>query len=146
MILILISVPRMRCVVDRSLTRRLRTDKVLAMEHSDRCYPVQLDLRYKVLWRGECIQEGVGRTRECSARAISFTADQTLSLGAEVRLSVDWPVPLDGICPLQLIIFGHIVRRRAEGNTLKIVRYEFRTHRSRTAHVEPRSIGVQMES
>ena len=90
------------------------------------------------------MQEDVGRTREFSARAISFTADQTLPLGTEVRLSVDWPLPLDGICPLQLIIFGRVTNSGRKGATLKIVRHEFRTRAPRASPLrKPIRAGVQ---
>ena len=50
-----------------------------------------------------------------------------------MQLSLEWPVPLDGICPLQVIVFGRIIRIGAEGSTLKIVRYEFRTRKLRAS-------------
>ena len=118
--------------MDLSLTRP-RADQVPVAGHSDRRYPVQLDLRYKVLRGSKCIQEGIGRTSECSSAEVSFTADQRLTPGTEMQLSLDWPIPLDGICPLQLVISGRITRSRDEGTTLKIVRHEFRTRGLRTS-------------
>ena len=51
----------------------------------------------------------------------------------EMQLSLDWPLRLDGICPLQLMIFGRVVRSAKEGCTLRIVRYEFRTRAFRAS-------------
>jgi len=31
-------------------------------------------------------------------------------MGSRIRLSVDWPVALDGKLPLQFIVTGHVVR------------------------------------
>jgi hypothetical protein len=111
-------------------SRRARVAVELpAAGRSSRPYPLQIDLRYKVVRGGRPIQQGLGRTRRLSTAEVSFSADQNLPGGADVELSVNWPLPLGGVCPLQLLIFGRVIRSGADGSTVKIARYEFRTRR-----------------
>ena len=111
-------------------SRRARVAVELpAAGRSSRPYPVQIDLRYKVLRSGRPIQQGLGQTRQLSAAEVSFSADQHLLRGADVELSVDWPRPLGGVYPLQLLIFGRVIYSGEDGSTLKIASYEFRTRR-----------------
>lgn len=95
---------------------------------SNRSYPVQLDLRYKVIHDGKPLGHGSGRTRQFSSSVLVFTADQPLSTGA-VELALDWPFLLDGVCPLQLVVFGHVLHGSNHVVTVKIARHEFRTRR-----------------
>jgi hypothetical protein len=81
-----------------------------------------------------------------SSTEVKFAADRDLQLGAQIELSLDWPLRLDGGCPLQLIVFGKIAATDEKGTTLAISRYEFRTRSLRTTHAEPRRIGAQMEN
>jgi len=53
---------------------------------------------------------------------LSFSADQDLPQGLDVELSLDWPLQVDGACPLQLMIFGRVLHSGEEGSTLKIAR------------------------
>ncbi len=106
-------------------SRRARVAVELpAVGRSSRSYPVQMDLRDKVLRSGWPIQQGLGRTRQLSAAEVSFSADQNLPRGADVELSMDWPLPLGSVCPLQLLIFGRVIQSGADGSALKIARYE----------------------
>jgi hypothetical protein len=126
--------------------RRAGVDPVVpAAGRSNRRYPVQLDLRYQVLRGGKPLR-GIGVTREFSSTEVKFAADQDLPLGALIELSLAWPQRLDGVCPLQLMVFGKIAAIDEKGTILTISRYEFRTPSLRTAHVEPRRIDAQMES
>ncbi len=78
--------------------RRAGVDPAVpAAGRSNRRYPVQLDLRYKVLRGGEPLR-GIGVTREFSSTEVKFAADQDLPLGALIELSLAWPLRLDGVC------------------------------------------------
>jgi hypothetical protein len=126
--------------------RRAGVDPAVpAAGRSNRRYPVQFDLRYKVL-RGGAPLRGIGVTREFSSTEVQFAADRDLPLGAEIELSLDWPLRLDGGCPLQLMVFGKIAATGENGATLPISRYEFRTRSLRATYVELRRIGAQMEN
>jgi hypothetical protein len=108
--------------------RRARVDaRFPGVAGSGRRYPVEFDLRYKLLHGSQVTGRGLGRTREFCDGTVSFSVDRTLRPGADLELSLDWPLRIDGVCPLQLIVFGRVVRSREDSSTLKIMRYEFRT-------------------
>jgi hypothetical protein len=44
-----------------------------------------------------------------------------------VELSVNWPARLDGVCLLQFVATGRVVRSEAERAAVHIERYEFKT-------------------
>lgn len=94
---------------------------------SSRSYPVRLDLRYKIIRDGKPVHHGTGRTRQLSSTELIFSADHPLPIGT-VEVAIDWPIWLDGICPLQLIVFGHVIGSD-QAVSVKIVRHEFRTRR-----------------
>jgi hypothetical protein len=92
----------------------------------DARYPLALDLRYRA-FDGLPGGTGSGRTIDLGSSGISFTADRPLTVGQNLDISIDWPVPLTGGVRLQLIVWGSVVR--ADGNTaaLRVQRHEFRT-------------------
>jgi hypothetical protein len=94
-------------------------------------YTVELDLRYKVTWRQQVLHEGSGKTCDFSRNGVFFRADQALPKGLAVELSIDWPMLLDGVCPLQLRISGKVLRSSEAGSAVKIMRHWFCT-RSRS--------------
>lgn len=58
---------------------------------------------------------------------ILFTTENRLPLGRTVELSVNWPARLDGICPLQFVATGRVVRAEENRAAVRIERYEFKT-------------------
>jgi hypothetical protein len=95
-------------------------------------YAVELDLRYKLTWRHQVLHEGSGKTCDFSRNGVFFRADQDLPKGLSVELSIDWPMLLDGVCPLQLRIVGKVLRSSKAGTAVTIMRHQFCT-RSRSA-------------
>jgi hypothetical protein len=91
---------------------------------------VQVDLRYKVFHNGFVVERGWGRTLEFGDGKVSFHADRSLVQGTDLQLSLDWPLRIDGVCPLRLVVFGQVVANNEEGSTLQIARHEFRTRGS----------------
>lgn len=96
--------------------------------HANRSYPVQLGVRYKVVRDGQPVVQGNGRTRQLSSSELVFTTDQRLPIGA-VEVALDWPFRLDGVCPLQVVVFGHVLHGSDQACTVRIERHEFRTRR-----------------
>jgi hypothetical protein len=96
-------------------------------------YTVELDLRYKVTWRQQVLHEGSGKTCDFSRNGIFFHAEQALPTGLAVELSIDWPMLLDGVCPLQLRISGKVLRSSEAGTAVKIMRHWFCTRSRSTA-------------
>jgi hypothetical protein len=74
-----------------------------------------------------------------SSHGILFLDSQALSCGTEVEAEVDWPVKLDGIVPLKLIIHGSVVRLEKGSVALAIKRHEFRICTSRGSQPSTRS-------
>jgi hypothetical protein len=89
-------------------------------------YPIQLDLRYKVLNPNSTVA-GTGKTLEISSTGIVFIADGPIEPGTKVELSMAWPALLDNCVALQFVSEVKITVR--EGQTLRanIWKYHFRT-------------------
>lgn len=54
-----------------------------------------------------------------------FISEAQLPLGRRIRLSIDWPVPLDSRCRLRLTIMGQVIRRETAGTAVRIIKYDF---------------------
>ena len=107
----------------------------------DRRYPIQLEMRYKVVTRNRSSLQGAGRTMNISSGGVLFGVDQSLPAGAFVELSLNWPVMLQESCPLTLLISGRIVRCHENKVAVKMHRYEFHTRPSRTLLDLPAAAG-----
>ncbi len=64
---------------------------------------------------------------------ILFTTEEKLELGRVVEVSVNWPARLDGVCPLQFVATGRVVRSESNRAAVRIERYEFKTRSMQTA-------------
>lgn len=90
-------------------------------------FPIENELRYKLM-EGKALQlAGCGRTRNMSSGGILFTSDFRLTAGYRVEVSVDWPARLNDTCSLKLVALGKIVRTDAETAAIQIEKYDFRT-------------------
>ena len=92
-------------------------------------FPVCEELRYRVLHKSSPVS-GVGKTLNIGSGGILFSTEQKLPLGRTVELSVNWPVRLDGTCPLKFVAIGRVVRADSQYAAVRIERYEFRTRAS----------------
>ena len=90
-------------------------------------FPVQQGIQYRVIdhWDGKLT--GAGLTLDMSGSGIRFSIQDGIPLGRIVEVSVDWPVRLDGTCPLKVIVVGRVVRSEPSWAALSILQYEFRT-------------------
>jgi len=57
----------------------------------------------------------VGKTLNIGSGGILFTTEETLPMGRQVEVSVNWPARLDGACPLQFVVVGRVVRSKCQG-------------------------------
>jgi PilZ domain len=71
-----------------------------------RRYPLHLEVRYE-LPSGESES---GEVIDISSGGVRFRSSSQLPLGSTILLQVNWPVRIDGVIPLQLRVFGWIVR------------------------------------
>ncbi len=94
---------------------------------SDR-FPIERDVRYRILSRRSPEDGGQGKTINMSSSGVLFTTDQFLIPGKRLELSVSWPAQLNERCALKLVARGKIVRTEHGMAAVEIQQYEFRTH------------------
>ena len=94
--------------------------------NSDR-FPIVREVRYRILNSRGGQESGTGKTIDISSTGILFTADQPLSPGRRLEISVSWPAQLDGKCGLKLVARGRVIRSKGTTVALEIEKYEFRT-------------------
>ena len=70
---------------------------------------------------------GCGTTLNIGSGGILFTTEDKLPIGRVVELSVNWPARLDGICPLQFVATGRVIRSDVQRAAVRIDKYEFKT-------------------
>jgi hypothetical protein len=90
-------------------------------------FPMQRDLRYKLLKDGATLEAGAGRTVDIGSGGIAFSIDSALTVGAFIELSISWPVLLDDQCPMRLVVFGRVVRNDDSKCACTVDKWEFRT-------------------
>jgi hypothetical protein len=94
---------------------------------SHRRYPIVLEVEYKVLERHQVVEIGSGFTLNISSSGVLFEVNETLRSISAIELTLHWPFLLDGVCPLKLVIQGHVVRNYSHGKrtAVSINHYEF---------------------
>src|SRR5438045_8840638 len=85
-------------------------------------YPVCMEVGYCLLraQRGHS-----GWTLNMSSSCICFSTSELLLPGELVEVAVGWPILLDGVCPLNLIITGRVVRSDEGQAAIRTDRHEF---------------------
>lgn len=106
---------------------QLKDQGIAGDRRSDRRYELPLDLRWKLIRRRKVLNSGEGQTVDLSSGGILFDSRRPLPVGLDVELSITWPILLNNHAPMQLVVYGRIVR--CTGNTVAIrrVQHEFRT-------------------
>jgi hypothetical protein len=94
--------------------------------HSDR-FPIEREVRYRVLNKRSGEEIGDGRTINISSSGVLFTAEHILLPGRRLELSISWPAQLDNKCALKLVARGRVVRFDEGRAAIEIQQYEFRT-------------------
>jgi hypothetical protein len=92
-----------------------------------RRFPIEQDVRYKMLYGQRIAETGSGKTMNISSGGIWFSTQTMLASGMPIELSLTWPVLLNDSCPMKLMIYGCVVRSNDRGAAVAIERYEFRT-------------------
>ncbi len=92
-------------------------------------YPLDLSIRFR--FRSTSGFSGVGRTINLSSSGIlvfyqRIALDET-SVGAGVKMSIEWPSLLHDRIPLQLFAVGRIVRSGVSTFAARFDRHQFRT-------------------
>lgn len=103
--------------LDRSKTDRRGADR----------FPIERDVRYKVLNKKNMDEMGTGKTLNMSSTGILFTAEHLLLPGKRLEVSISWPAQLNNKTPLKLVARGRIIRYEDGSAAMEIQQYEFRT-------------------
>jgi hypothetical protein len=94
--------------------------------HSDR-FPIEREVRYRVLSKRSNDEAGDGRTINISSSGVLFTSQHILLPGRRMELSISWPAQLNNKCALKLVARGRVVRFEHGRAAIEIQQYEFRT-------------------
>ncbi len=100
-------------------------------------FPLQQDVRYKVLEDNRIVGAGMGKTVDISSSGLALSIDQQVTPGAFMELSISWPVLLDNSTPMRLIVFGRVMPARAGKTVCTVDKYEFRTQAKALQAVVP---------
>ena len=90
-------------------------------------FPIELKADYRILRRGRVDVVGSTQTLNIASRGVLLQADTSLVVGSAIQLLLNWPLRLQGICPLKLAISGRIVRSDNRGVAIEAKQHEFRT-------------------
>src|SRR5579863_6380830 len=77
--------------------------------HSDR-FPIEREVRYRVLNKRSSEEMGDGKTINISSSGVLFTADHMLLPGRRMELAISWPAQLNNKTALKLVARGRVVR------------------------------------
>lgn len=95
-------------------------------------FPLSLNIDYRSI--GPQRNSGAGQVVDISSTGVRFVGKHEFEPGIAMELTVYWPVLLEGTVPLQLRMFGTVVRALGNQTALAIDRHEFRTiKRSRSS-------------
>jgi c-di-GMP-binding flagellar brake protein YcgR len=90
-------------------------------------FPIEREVRYKVLSKKSSDEAGLGRTINMSSTGILFTTEHMLLPGRRLELSISWPAQLNNQTPLKLVARGRVIRYEHGQAAIEIQQYEFRT-------------------
>ena len=90
-------------------------------------FPMDREIRYRVLERKSSEPFHLGKTINMSSNGVLFTTDQFLNPGRYLEVSINWPAQLDSKVALKLVARGRVVRTNQNGAAVQIHQYEFRT-------------------
>ena len=100
---------------------------------SDR-FPIERDVKYKVLSKRSADEAGSGKTLNMSSSGVLFTSEHLLIPGKRIEVSISWPAQLNNKTNLKLVARGRVVRCQDGHAALEIQQYEFRTQGSTQIH------------
>lgn len=89
-------------------------------------FPMNRELRYKLLEDERIMAVGLGNTTDMSSGGVAFRSDGDLPEGSFIELSISWPALLDDVCPMRLIVFGRVLRGSGT-KVCSVEKWEFRT-------------------
>jgi hypothetical protein len=108
-----------------------KTDLIHGDRRADRRYEFEMPLRF--VYPGDESQcAGTGYTKDLGRKGIRFVSDEPLPRETDVELRIEWPFLLQNVCPLELRVWGRVLRSDGRGTVVRMTRYEFRTRGARS--------------
>jgi hypothetical protein len=101
---------------------------LLPERRTSKRFPIQSEIRYRMLESGRHIPQTDGKMIDMSSRGVRISAAQALPCGKRVEVSINWPVALNATCRLKLMVTGEVVRSDADETVVAILKHEFRTN------------------
>jgi|HubBroStandDraft_6_1064221.scaffolds.fasta_scaffold1181433_1 hypothetical protein len=119
--------------------------KVSTEQRSHQRYPIELEVEYRLVAKGQSDQLGSGKTRNISSGGVLIHALGSPPEGSTIELMLNWPFLLEGVCPLKLVMRGRIVRSDGRGVAIQSNYHEFRTAGSRIARGRPSTLVARLK-
>ena len=120
-------------------TKALNTTKDKNDRRASDRFPLERDVRYRIMNRKAADELGAGKTLNMSSNGVLFTTDGFLIPGRRVELAISWPAQLNSKVALKLVARGRIVRSEDGVAAVEIQQYEFRTQASTQAAISQAS-------
>ena len=116
------------CNIDASpLEVQLNLEKGKSDRRGADRFPIEREVRYKVLNKKNTDEAGNGRTLNMSSNGVLFTSEHMLLPGKRMELAISWPAQLNNKTPLKLVARGRVIRYDDGRAAMEIQQYEFRT-------------------
>lgn len=90
-------------------------------------FPIEREVRYRVLSKRNAEEAGIGQTINMSSNGVLFTTEHVLLPGRRLELAISWPAQLNNETPLKLVARGRVIRFDRGQAAIEIQQYEFRT-------------------
>jgi len=106
-----------------------------------RRFAFQLPLRFRCTSGSGAARESCGETIDLSHGGILFRSESQLAVGSGIEARISWPLLLQGVCRLELVVRGSICQVSNRGMVLAMRSYEFRTCGERSFVEWPTPLG-----
>ena|ERR1019366_4801284 len=90
-------------------------------------FPMVLGAHYTVV--GPKQIEGTGWTVNVSSHGVLMVCAHKVRPGASIRVAIEWPIFIGGVCPLKLYIHGTVIRSTQSIVAVRFSTYEFSSNR-----------------
>ena len=90
-------------------------------------YPIERNIAFKLDRRCSSADPVLGKALRVSSSDALFSARHGTPHGRSSKISISWPVQLEGLDGLRLVARGRVVRRDPRSAAIEIEEYEFRT-------------------
>ncbi len=108
-------------------------------------FPMIREVRYKLLEGDRIVAAGMGTTENMSSGGVAFQSNVDLPDGSFIELSISWPLMLDNVCPMRLIVFGRVLRGAEETKVCTVEKWEFRTQSRKLTTAIPLRIDGKLQ-